>query len=130
MSKQTPEGAVKAAICEFLTIHGIRHFRMNAGMTVLSGANGKRRMIRGHEPGTADILAFPVVPVKDHIAGDGDGCTMVPMPLWIEVKRESGGRVSAAQRVFLASVENEGHLTLVATSIEVVAAKLREIGAI
>ena len=127
MSKQTPEGAVKAAICEFLTIHGIRHFRMNAGMTVLSGANGKRRMIRGHEPGTADILAFPRV----KIAFDGDqDWIRVPVPLWIEVKRETGGRVSDAQRVFLASVENEGHLTLVATSIDVVAAKLREIGAI
>lgn len=118
---------MKAAICEFLTIHGIRHFRMNAGMTVLSGANGKRRMIRGHEPGTADILAFPRV----KIAFDGDqDWIRVPAPLWIEVKRETGGRVSDAQRVFLASVENEGHLTLVATSIDAVAAKLREIGAI
>lgn len=108
---------MKAAICEFLTIHGIRHFRMNAGMTVLSGANGKRRMIRGHEPGTSDILAFPIV------GGS-------PLPLWIEVKREKGGIVSDAQRAFLAAVDTEGHLTLVATSIDAVAAKLREIGAI
>lgn len=117
MSRKTPEGFVKDAICQYLTIRGIRWFRMNAGLTVLKGPGGKYRAIKGHEPGTSDILAFPIV------GGS-------PLPLWIEVKRETGGRVSDAQRVFLASVENEGHLTLVATSIDAVAAKLREIGAI
>lgn len=127
MSKQTPEGAVKAAICEYLTIRGIRHFRMNAGVTVLTGANGKRRLIRGHEPGTSDILAFPRIRVHDPVTVSN---ALTPVPLWIECKRPATGRVSDAQKAFIADVEAEGHHAVVADSIDVVAAKLREIGAI
>lgn len=130
MGKQTPEGAVKSAICQYLDIRRIMWVRMNAGATVLTGANGKRRFIQHAKAGTSDVLAFPMVPVKNRIARDGDGCTVVPMPLWIEVKRESGGRVSEAQRAFLASVEALGHLTLVATSIDDVERKLKEVGAL
>lgn len=54
--RETGRTGVMRACLDLLAAEGIRHWRMNAGKTIIRGANGKYRCIMGHEKGTPDIL--------------------------------------------------------------------------
>lgn len=114
MSKRTPEGAVKAAIMEYLAARRIFAVRMNSG-SMFSTYKGKTYLTQMNAPGTADILAFPKWP-------DTFG-KLIPCCLWVEVKAP-GGKQSELQKSFQAQVEAEGHSYILARSIDDVAAAL------
>lgn len=121
----TPEGYVKKAVCDLLDAERILYWRMNAGATVLTGAGGKKRMIRGHGAGTADILAAPLVPSVLTLRKEKS--FPKPVFLWIEVKSDTG-KQSPVQRSFQRLVEAQGHIYIIARSSDDVLAKLRELG--
>lgn len=83
---------------------------------------GKTWRIKGHEPGTADILAAPhltcATPYEWHY----------PAFLWIECKRPDGGKQSDEQIAFQAAVEKHGHYYALASSVDDVIEVLRNLG--
>ncbi len=54
---EKPETSLIKNIRDFLSIHGAVSTRVNAGLTVFKAQNGQaRRVIKGAEPGTSDII--------------------------------------------------------------------------
>lgn len=114
MSKSVlSEAMIQAIILEYLAARHIFAMRMNSGTQVVND-NGHRRAIHMHEPGTADILAFP-----RRITWEDQGLT----PLWIECKSATG-KQTPVQKSFQRQVEDEGHKYIIARSIEDVEAAL------
>lgn len=111
-SKKTPEGYVKAAICDYLAVERIYFLRTNAGTTVVPATEkSNRRVLQMAPAGTADILALP-----HRIAGTVN----LFQPCWIECKAP-GNKQSPAQRAFERERICDGHAYIVAYSIEDVA---------
>ena len=111
------EAAVLRSVTDLLSAERVWWCRMNSGTTVLTDARGKRRVIAGHRPGTADVLAAPL-----HKCG-----VVAPWFLWVEVKSPTGQQ-SPAQREFQREVEARGMIYMVARSSDDVLQKLRELG--
>jgi hypothetical protein len=109
MSKSVlSEAMIQCQILDYLAACHIFAMRMNSGTQVIKeGAH--RRVIRMHEPGTADILAFPPLWHK---------------PLWIEVKSATG-KQTPVQKSFQRQVEDEGHKYVICRSISDVEEALR-----
>jgi len=103
----TPEGAVVAAILEYLQLRGIFAWRMNTGATVIKVPNGKDRFLRFGKKGISDIIG---------ILDDGRW-------LAIECKTEKG-KASLDQLYFLAEIAKRGGVAFVARSIEDVVREL------
>ncbi len=97
----TPEGAVLNAVLEYLHVRRIFAWRNNTGAAVARAPNGRNRLIRYGKVGSADILG---------VLDDGRF-------LAIECKAP-GGRLTAPQADFIASVNARGGLAFVARSIE------------
>lgn len=90
---------------------------MNSG-AVVSQYKGKTRMIRYGTEGCADILAFvPVFVEEDGIR------TIMSMPCWLEIKSKKGVQ-SESQKAWQSKVEEEGHIYILARSIEDVEAEI------
>jgi hypothetical protein len=117
----TPEGAILKQILDRLAAEHIRAFRMNTG-AVASEYKGKNRFMRFGTPGMADILAFPKIAVKCLKCGGGN--ILAPYPVWIEIKAAKGQQ-SALQASFQQQVEGDGHVYILARSVDDVLAILR-----
>ena len=120
MSKATiSEAMIQASILQYLAARHIFAMRMNSGTQIVND-NGHKRAIHMHEPGTADILAFPQVEVEGYCGVMHDEIK----PFWIEVKSATG-KQTPVQKSFQRQVEDEGHKYIIARSIEDVEAALR-----
>ena len=110
------EAMIQGAILEYLAARHVFAIRMNSGTQIIKDGS-HRRVIRLHDPGTADILAFP-----RPITWEDQGLT----PLWLEVKSETG-KQSPIQKSFQHQVEEEGHVYRLVRSIEDVKSVLEEL---
>ncbi len=106
------ESQIQRSITDYLAARRIMAFRMNSGVAKMDG-----RFVRFGVPGMADILAFRKV---DGYPEEGGGSINV---LWIECKAPKGLQ-SQLQRSFQQQVEAEGHVYILARSIEDVEAVL------
>jgi hypothetical protein len=112
------EANVSKAIRDLLAAKKIMVFRMNAGNQygVYKKKSGELSawVKRGHEPGTADLLAM----VHLHfIACPPSSIRPIPIPLWIEVKAP-GKKQSADQIEFQREVEAYGMNYLLVDNID------------
>lgn len=102
MRKMTPEGYVKQAVMQYLTLKKIFFLRVNSG-SMLTEHNGKKRRIAMGEKGTADLLV---------ILGQGDDYCDYPAShkrvYWLEIKSPTG-KQSPAQKEFQKQREADGH---------------------
>ena len=99
----TPEGYVKDAVLALLAVERIYALRVNSGNLLLTAPNGKKRMVKLADRGTADILAL--IPI-------GDGSFI---PLWIETKAPKKG-LRPEQADFREDVVSRGHAYIIARS--------------
>lgn len=106
------ERDVQRAITDLLTAHRIPFWRMNSGDR-FGMTNGKKWRIKGHEPGTPDLLAAP----KNEFGW--------PHYLWIEVKRP-GGKQTPEQKNFETFANEQQMWYVLADSVEVVEKFLAE----
>jgi len=112
------EAQISKAIMEYLAARHIFSLRMNSGMRV-GEYKGKQWAIHMHEPGTADILAFPQWTIR-HLGVTDKRISI----FWLEVKSATG-KQTEVQKSFQAQVEAEGHRYAVVRSVEDVEALLR-----
>lgn len=137
---KTPESYVVQAVKDLLDAERIWYMRCNAGVQVIRGENGRKRVIRGHEAGTADLLAIlsedycpgcgarparPLGPGSYKSACCGRTTDTAFVPVWLECKRPKGGVQSEAQREFQRRVEQEGHVYLLVSDVRQVMEFLR-----
>lgn len=113
MKSSILEKDVQRAITDYLKAEKIPCWRMNSGDR-FGSYNGKKWRIKGHEPGTPDLLAAPEVTL-----GDSIGCSgfLTRAYLWIEVKRP-GGKQSVEQKNFEQFCKEHDMLYIVATSVD------------
>ena len=114
----TPEGAVLRQIMDYLAARHVLAFRMQVG-AVSAQHEGKKRFMRFGTAGMADVLAFHKRRAGwlSNPAIKGDYRTDIITPTWIEVKAPKG-KQSPLQKSFQEMVEREGHLYIVARSID------------
>jgi hypothetical protein len=112
---KTPESGVLRACMDLLAAERIWFERRNTRTMW----EGKRPIFFGM-PGTADIMATPVINVGE--CGDG---YLAPTVLWIECKSDTG-KQSDDQKAFQAQVEAAGHSYLLAHSSDDLLAWLKE----
>lgn len=98
-----PEAAIQRLIIDWLSVERIWHRRMNSGATVIPSARGNR-FIRYGSVGMADILA--TFQHKGRLS-----------VVWIEVKAPKGVQ-SEAQAMFEEEVQEQGHVYLLARSLD------------
>jgi hypothetical protein len=98
----TPEGALLNLVMDWLAAERIFALRMNTGAVKID-----KRFLRFGVPGLSDILAFP--------SG---------RPVWIECKAPKG-RQSELQKSFQDQVVGEGHIYVLAYSLDDVIEALR-----
>ncbi|MFA5911829.1 MAG: VRR-NUC domain-containing protein [Vicinamibacterales bacterium] len=103
----TPEGAVLAAILEYLAIRQVFAWRVNTGAVKLADKTGKTRFVRFGFPGCSDIIG---VIGSEIPAWEG-------RPLAIEVKSPTG-KATEEQLIFLAEIAKRGGLAFIARSVE------------
>ena len=118
------EAMIQASIIEYLAARHIFALRLNSG-TMMSTYKGKSYRTALCAPGTADILAFPHIPIT-LFKGENRYETIVDrfLPLWLEVKSATG-KQTPVQKSFQRQVEDEGHKYVIVRSIEDVAEALR-----
>lgn len=104
MAKRDSESALIRSIMGALKLKGYWVLRLNAGLTIV-GDGGKRRAIRGVEPGTPDLLVI-----------DGPEWSYGHVE-WLEVKTPKG-RVSNTQRGWHDRATHAGHEVHVVRSVE------------
>lgn len=107
----TPEGRVVSACLEYLKVRGVMAWRNNSGAVKYKNGAGRDRFLRFGYVGSADII----------------GCLPDGRFLAVECKTETG-RVSEAQRFFLADIRKFGGVAVVARSVEDVAEVLKAEG--
>ena len=106
---QPSEAQTQKAILDYLAVKRIWHVRMNSGVM-----KTEKSFVRFGRPGMADILAMPKVKCTD---GVHNVLMTFIVPVWIEVKGLKG-KQSEAQVLFQKEVEAEGHLYVLARSLE------------
>lgn len=97
----TPEGAIVAACLEFLHYAGVTAWRNNSGAVKYKNASGASRFLRYGKVGSADIIGW---------MPDGRF-------LGVECKTTTG-RLSEAQKVWLAELRKAGGVAVVARSVD------------
>jgi hypothetical protein len=111
--RTTPEGFILGALMEYLAARRIFALRMNSGAIRMAAQNGRTRVFKGHEAGTADILAFQPLDTRPGLLfAKGE-----VRPVWIEAKAPNGIQ-SELQKLFQIKVESEGHRYILARGIE------------
>lgn len=104
--KMQKEDEVQKQCLDYLTIRNIYHWRQNSGCAKI----GKRFIRFTTIIGISDILG---------ICPDGRF-------LAIECKREKGGVVSTAQKLFLQNIKNNGGVAIVVHSLDDMVQQLKE----
>ena len=117
------ESDIQRSILDYLAAKHIMAFRMNTG-AMSAEHNGKKRFMRFGTPGMADILAFRtigefVVTARDTVLLETITYRGVPasLPTWIECKAPKG-KQSELQKSFQQQVELEGHIYILAHSLD------------
>ena len=99
----TSEASVKSAVEDLLTVYQnqgkCQWFRMNSGKILALNADGTKRMVKLHRPGTLDFL---VLINTNHDAFDAWRV------IWIEIKNPQNGQLSDQQRDFIQEQEDAG----------------------
>jgi hypothetical protein len=101
------ESEAQKQVLDWLAAKHILAFRLNTGV-----ANYDGRRVAFGVPGMSDILAFKVI--SQSIFGVSQKAIV---PIWIEMKALKG-RQSSLQASFQAQVEAEGHIYVLARSID------------
>ena len=96
----TPEGAIVQACLEFLHYAGVTAWRNNSGAVKYKNQSGASRFLRYGKVGSADIIGW---------MPDGRF-------LGVECKTPTG-RLSEAQKVWLAELKKAGGVAIVARSV-------------
>ena len=108
------ESDVQKCITDYLAAERIPCWRMNAG-------NGGNFRMKGHEAGTADLLATPYLRYL--------GNFKAPALVWIETKAP-GARTkpetAKAQQEFCDYVKSQGHYYIKASDVETVQQFIRD----
>lgn len=112
---KTSEANVQKACCDFLSAKKVLWFRMNAGDR-FGETNGKKWRIKGHEKGTADLLAL-VPRVGGVEIGTLRQLVTWIMPFWIEVKAP-GKKQRPEQIEFQKRVEEYGCSYLLVDNVD------------
>jgi hypothetical protein len=102
------EADVIRAVKQWLSLHKIRHFRMNSGKL----KNPSGRPVSFGETGMADLYALTK-----------------GVAIWIECKRPDGGVVSEEQHAFLDFINQEGcgnTIGIIVNSVESLEQQLKE----
>lgn len=107
MTGETESGVLNA-VCQFLSVHGIFHWRNNTGAYRI-----KNRFIRYGFPGSSDIAG---------VCPDGRA-------LYVECKKP-GGRLSPLQREFLDKINGLGAVGITADGVESLEKQLKKRGVI
>ena len=104
------EKDIQTAICEYLTLRGIFHWRANTGGSAYPGKNGKMRYVKYGFKGVADIIGirhyYQAATKKDF-----------GQFIAIEVKRP-GGKPSLDQVALQQAVEAHGGIYILARSVD------------
>jgi len=108
--KGAPEREVLRAVMDWLKARGFLRWRVNSGALETPGG----RHVRFGAKGMADVIA---------LGPEGRA-------IFVECKRERGGRLSAEQAAFLETVNRQGGLGIVVNSTESLERQLREAGII
>jgi hypothetical protein len=103
------EAALQSCILDWLAAKRVLAFRQNTG-----AVKTEKRFFRFGVAGMADILAFAKVVRSDGIHVTGIECIL---PVWIEVKAPKG-KQSELQKSFQQQVEAEGHMYVLARTLE------------
>ena len=103
------ESPIQRLILDWLAAERILAFRMNTGV-----AKFDTRFVRFGVKGMADILSFPKLYTGCRACGDQWKDTAV---VWIETKRPDG-KQSPEQKSFQQQVEEDGHIYILARSLE------------
>ena len=111
MSK-TPEGSLLKLILDYLAAKHVFAMRMNTGAVKMDD----KRFMRFGTPGCADMIAFSPAKYISQRA-DGRSQSILQRVIWIEVKSPKG-KQSDLQKSFQAKVESEGHMYILARSLE------------
>lgn len=127
-SRKGPEAIVQDLILDWLQAEHILAFRRNTGATVVAATETtKRRFIAYGVKGQADIECFPWKCKRCRREGRKGGfcaaCNLRPQVMWIEVKAAYKGQ-TPEQRSFEEQVTAEGHVYIIARSLEDVIAAL------
>jgi len=107
----TPEGAVVNAVLEYLHARRIFAWRNNTGAVKVRSPSGGERFLRFGKVGSSDVI----------------GCLPDGRFLGVECKA-AGGRLSAPQADFIASIRDRGGVAFVAFSLEDVERELERAG--
>ena len=107
----TAEGAVLSAVLEYLHARQIFAWRNKTGAVKVRGPAGGERFLRFGKVGSSDVI----------------GCLPDGRFLGVECKA-AGGRLSAPQADFLASIRDRGGVAFVAYGIEDVERELERAG--
>lgn len=106
------------ALVGWLRIRGIRHFAVPNGMPV-GGRNPAatigRLKAEGLLPGAPDLVLIDLAPAT-------------LQPVAVEMKRRGGGRLSAAQRKVIESMEEAGWIVIVAHGVLDAITELQMVG--
>lgn len=119
------ESGVLKACLDLLAAEDIWHLRMNTGAMKVG-----KRFTRFGRPGTADILAFPLVMLKCAATEAPSGSYYahgIIEPLWIECK-SSDGIQSDAQKEFEQEVKDNLHRYLLVRDVDTLRDFLKEKG--
>ena len=92
---------IRSIIQRFDWVPDMHVLRLNAGLTVVQGQDGKRRAIRGVEPGTPDLMVLV------------QGGRVV----WLEAKT-ARGRLSKSQKQWHDKARGLGHDVYVVRSVQ------------
>jgi hypothetical protein len=121
---------VQTPIANYLMGRGWRVLRMNCGV-VRVGHGRFSRIIRLHEPGTADLLAFEPSGVgvtlrpDESLSIENMERLVVGIPVWIECKT-TRGRQTPEQKLFERQMVNiHGHRYILARSLDDVRKELK-----
>jgi len=99
------ESEIQKAVCEYLTLRGIFHWRANTGGAKYAGKSGKEYHVRFGFPGVADIIGIH----EDRKGYRGRF-------LAIECKRPKG-KLTLDQQAFRDAVKANGGLWILAHSV-------------
>ena len=110
------EAEVKKAIQDYLKAKGYMVFRMNAG-AMFASYKGRTRKIQMNPAGTADLLVLTKEKLAYRTWNDVVFFEYNKV-IWIEVKASHSGTMSKEQRLFQKMVKDEGHVYILARSVE------------
>lgn len=124
--RQLREADIQRAITDLLDLKHIWWMRCNSG--AMAGSHkGKKWFVRFGKKGMADLLAIATIYRETYCKCGEQSRILFTTPIWMEIKKP-GKWATDAQLSFANQVRAQGHFYLVADSVDVVEAWLRERG--